>query len=429
MKILSLAEESGKAALKALLGRGSGDFSAQEETVKEIIQNVRDRGDAAVFEYTEKFDGVSLDAESLYVSEEEIREAEAKVDGKLMDVMRHAAANIRVFHEEQKRQSFFTEQPGRILLGVRITPLQRAGVYVPGGKAAYPSSVLMNIIPAKVAGVSEIIMATPCGKDGKVNPVVLAAASIAGADKIIKTGGAQAIAAMAYGTESIPKVDKITGPGNIYVALAKRMVYGAVGIDSVAGPSEILVLAEDGANPRYIAADLLSQAEHDELASAVLITTSKELAKAVEKEIEAFLPMLPRRAIIEKSLENYGAILIASSIEEGCNAVNEIAPEHLEILTKDPLGTMSMIRNAGAIFLGEYSSEPLGDYFAGSNHILPTNQTARFSSPLGVDDFIKRSSVIRYSREALSKVHEEIEEFARREGLNAHENSIKVRFE
>ena len=429
MKILSLAEESGKAALKALLGRGSGDFSAQEETVKEIIQSVRDRGDAAVFEYTEKFDGVSLDAESLYVSEEEIREAEAKVDGKLMDVMRHAAANIRVFHEEQKRQSFFTEQPGGILLGVRITPLQRAGVYVPGGKAAYPSSVLMNIIPAKVAGVSEIIMATPCGKDGKVNPVVLAAASIAGADKIIKTGGAQAIAAMAYGTESIPKVDKITGPGNIYVALAKRMVYGAVGIDSVAGPSEILVLAEEGVNPRYIAADLLSQAEHDELASCILVTADADFAKRVNEEVEAFVPTLSRKEIIQKSLDNYGYILVADKKEDAIYTINEIAPEHLEIVTANPFEDMMKIKNAGAIFLGAYSSEPLGDYFAGPDHVLPTNGTAKFFSALSVDDFIKKSSIIYYSREALEKVSEDIQRFANAEQLTAHANSIRVRFD
>lgn len=428
MKTIRLSGQTRGEVLKDLIGRSANDFSKEEEIVKGILADVKERGDEAVLEYTERFDKLCLTKDSLYVTAEEAEEALRSLDPKILSVMEHAADNIRSFHEAQKRQSFFVEQEGGIYLGQRILPLGRAGVYVPGGKAAYPSSVLMNIIPARVAGVKEILMATPCGRDGKVNPAVLAAAKIAGADRIVKVGGAQAIAAMAFGTESIPRVDKITGPGNIFVALAKRQVYGQVSIDSVAGPSEICVLADHTANPAYVAADLLSQAEHDELASAILITTDAALAEKAKKEIASLLPKLPRREIIERSLERFGFILLADTMEEAADAANDIASEHLEILTEDPLEVMSMIRNAGAIFLGEYSSEPLGDYFAGPNHILPTNGTARFFSPLSVDDFIKKTSLIRYSRKALERIHSEIEAFADLEGLNAHENSIRTRF-
>ncbi len=428
MKTIRLSGQTRGEVLKDLIGRSANDFSKEEEIVKGILADVKERGDEAVLEYTERFDKLCLTKDSLYVTAEEAEEALRSLDPKILSVMEHAADNIRSFHEAQKRQSFFVEQEGGIYLGQRILPLGRAGVYVPGGKAAYPSSVLMNIIPARVAGVKEILMATPCGRDGKVNPAVLAAAKIAGADRIVKVGGAQAIAAMAFGTESIPRVDKITGPGNIFVALAKRQVYGQVSIDSVAGPSEICVLADHTATPAYVAADLLSQAEHDELASAILITTDAALAEKAKKEIASLLPKLPRREIIERSLERFGFILLADTMEEAADAANDIASEHLEILTEDPLEVMSMIRNAGAIFLGEYSSEPLGDYFAGPNHILPTNGTARFFSPLSVDDFIKKTSLIRYSRKALERIHSEIEAFADLEGLNAHENSIRTRF-
>ena len=428
MKTIRLTNKTKGEVLRDLIGRTANDFSKEEEIVKGILADVKERGDEAVLEYTERFDKFRLTKDSLYVTEEELEEALRSLDPKILSVMEHAADNIRSFHEAQKRQSFFVEQEGGIYLGQRILPLGRAGVYVPGGKAAYPSSVLMNIIPARVAGVKEILMATPCGRDGKVNPAVLAAAKIAGADRIVKVGGAQAIAAMAFGTESIPRVDKITGPGNIFVALAKKLVYGQVSIDSVAGPSEICVLADHTANPAYVAADLLSQAEHDELASAILITTDTALAEKTEKEIASLLPKLPRREIIERSLERFGFILLADTMEEAADAANDIASEHLEILTEDPLEVMSMIRNAGAIFLGEYSSEPLGDYFAGPNHILPTNGTARFFSPLSVDDFIKKTSLIRYSRKALERIHSKIEAFADLEGLNAHENSIRTRF-
>ena len=428
MKTIRLTNKTKGEVLRDLIGRTANDFSKEEEIVKGILADVKERGDEAVLEYTERFDKLRLTKDSLYVTEEELEEALRSLDPKILSVMEHAADNIRSFHEAQKRQSFFVEQEGGIYLGQRILPLGRAGVYVPGGKAAYPSSVLMNIIPARVAGVKEILMATPCTRDGKVNPAVLAAAKIAGADRIVKVGGAQAIAAMAFGTESIPRVDKITGPGNIFVALAKKLVYGQVSIDSVAGPSEICVLADHTANPAYVAADLLSQAEHDELASAILITTDTALAEKTEKEIASLLPKLPRREIIERSLERFGFILLADTMEEAVDAANDIASEHLEILTEDPLEVMSMIRNAGAIFLGEYSSEPLGDYFAGPNHILPTNGTARFFSPLSVDDFIKKTSLIRYSRKALERIHSKIEAFADLEGLNAHENSIRTRF-
>ncbi len=429
MNTVRLTEETKKDILSSLLKRSTNDYGDIEGRVNAIIDNVRTNGDSAIFEYAAMFDKCELDESSFAVTEAEIDEGAASIDPRLYEVMQRAFDNIRAYHEKQVRQSFFTTREDGSILGQRITPIARAGVYVPGGKAAYPSTVLMNITPALCAGVPEIIMCTPAGSDGRVTPVVLAAAKITGVKKIFKTGGAQAIAAMAYGTESIPKVDKIVGPGNIYVALAKRAVYGHVSIDSVAGPSEVMVLADETANPRYVAADLLSQAEHDEMASAILVTTSAELAERVEKEIGVFLKTLSRSEIIKKSLDNYGYILIADTMDDAIAAVNDIASEHLEIVTRDPWSTMTKVKNAGAIFLGEYSSEPLGDYFAGPNHVLPTNGTAKFFSPLSVDDFIKKSSVISYSEGALRSVHEDIEVFARSEGLTAHANSIAVRFE
>lgn len=429
MRIVALTEDTKQNVMNDLLKRSPNNYSQYESTVNEIIENVKANKDKAVFEYTKKFDKFDLTAENIKITREEIEEAYTKMDAKLVEVIRKAAENIKVFHMKQLRNSWFDAKEDGTILGMKITPIEKAGVYVPGGKAAYPSSVLMNVIPAKVAGVKEIIMTTPPGADGKVNPGTLVAADIAGVDTIYKVGGAQAIAALAYGTESIPKVDKITGPGNIFVALAKKAVYGYVSIDSIAGPSEILVLADETANPRYVAADMLSQAEHDELASAILITTSKELAEKVSEEVDKFTAQLSRTEIIQKSLDNYGYILLAESMEQAIDTTNEIASEHLEILTKNPFDVMTKIRNAGAIFLGEYSSEPLGDYFAGPNHILPTNGTAKFFSPVNVDDFIKKSSIISYSREALEKLHKDIELFAESEGLTAHANSIKVRFE
>ncbi|MBQ9607678.1 MAG: histidinol dehydrogenase [Lachnospiraceae bacterium] len=429
LKIIRLNKETKKDLLEKLLKRSTNDYGDIEDKVQGIIENVRKNGDSAIFDYARQFDGCELDAGNFMVSDDEIEEGAKAVDHKLYKVMEKSYANIKTYHEKQVRQSFFTTKDDGSILGQRITPIERVGVYVPGGKAAYPSTVLMNITPAQCAGVSEIIMCTPAGKDGKVSPVVLAAAKITGVRRIFKTGGAQAIAAMAYGTGSVPKVDKIVGPGNIFVALAKRAVYGHVSIDSVAGPSEIMVLADDTANPRYVASDLLSQAEHDEMASAILVTTSEELVNKVNDSIKKFLGTLSRRDIIEKSLENYGYALIADNMEDAIDAVNDIASEHLEIVTKDPWGTMTKIKNAGAIFLGEYSSEPLGDYFAGPDHVLPTNGTAKFFSPLSVDDFIKKSSVICYTRDSLKAVHEDIETFARSEGLTAHANSIAVRFE
>ena len=429
MRIVELTESTKKNLLKDLLKRSPSSYGTYEQTVSEIVNNVKENGDKAVFEYTEKFDHFALNSGNIRVTEEEIKEAYKEIPEDLIEVYRHSAANIRTFHEKQLRQSFIETRPDGSILGQRITPIEKAGVYVPGGKAAYPSSVLMNVVPAKVAGVPKIVMTTPCNKEGKVNAGTLVAADIAGVDEIYKVGGAQAIAALAFGTESVPKVDKITGPGNIFVALAKKAVYGHVSIDSVAGPSEILVLADETANPRYVAADLLSQAEHDELASAILITTSKDLAEKVSKEVDGFTETLERREIILKSLSNYGYILVAENMEDAIAAANGIASEHLEILTKNPYETMTKIKNAGAIFMGEYSSEPLGDYFAGPNHILPTNGTARFFSPLSVDDFIKKTSLISFSKDALEKVHTEIEAFAKSEGLTAHANSIKVRFE
>ena len=429
MKTLKLTNESFGTITKDLLKRSTSSYPAQEAAVKEILTNVAENGDEAVFCYTEKFDGAVLTKDTVRVTAEEEEEAYKAVSPELVAVIRKSLENIRSYHEKQKRQSWFSTEESGIMLGQKVTALQRVGVYVPGGKAAYPSTVLMNVVPAKVAGVDEIIMCTPCNKEGKVNPNTLVAAKEAGADVIYKIGGAQAIAAMAYGTESIPKVDKIVGPGNIFVALAKRAVYGHVAIDSVAGPSEILVLADETANPRFVAADLLSQAEHDELASAILVTTSKELAEKVSEEVDRFVNVLSRKDIISKSLENFGRILIADSMDDALRAVNEIASEHMEIVTKDPFEVMTKVRNAGAIFLGSYSSEPLGDYFAGPNHVLPTNGTAKFFSPLGVDDFIKKSSVIYYSKDALKAAHKDIEAFAKAEGLTAHANSIAVRFE
>ena len=429
MRILTLTEETRKNLLENLLKRSPNSYQEYEGRVNEIIETVRKDRDAAVFSYTEKFDGAKIDSENIRVTEEEIREAYEQVDPKLLEVMRKALVNIRFFHEKQKQYSWFDSREDGVMLGQKVTPLSSAGVYVPGGKAAYPSSVLMNVIPAKVAGVSRIVMTTPCNKEGKVNPATLAAAKEAGVTEIYKVGGAQAIAALAFGTESIPKVDKIVGPGNIYVALAKKAVFGHVSIDSIAGPSEIMVLADETANPRFVAADLLSQAEHDELASAILITTSRELAEQVSKEIDRFTATLSRREIILKSLENYGYILVAEDLETAIEAVNEIASEHLEIITKNSFEVMMKIKNAGAIFIGEYASEPLGDYFAGPNHVLPTNGTAKFFSPLSVDDFIKKSSIISYSREALEPIYKDIAQFAECEQLTAHANSIKVRFE
>lgn len=429
MRKVMLSEDTKKDILENLLKRSPNSYGKFEASVAAILADVKEKGDEAVFDYTKRFDGADINAANIVVTKEEIDEAYSLVDEQLVEVIRKALVNIREYHAKQKQYSWFDSTPNGTILGQKVTPLNRVGVYVPGGKAAYPSSVLMNIIPAKVAGVSQIIMTTPPGKDGRVNPGTLVAANEAGVDVIYKVGGAQAIAAMAYGTDSIRKVDKIVGPGNIYVALAKKAVYGHVSIDSIAGPSEILVIADETANPRYVAADLLSQAEHDEMASAILITTSEELADKVSKEIDSFVAELSRSEIITKSLENYGYILIAKDIDEAVETANEIASEHLEIVTKDPFTVMTKIRNAGAIFLGEYSSEPLGDYFAGPNHVLPTNGTAKFFSPLGVDDFIKKSSIISYSREALEPIHEDIIKFANAERLTAHANSIKVRFE
>ena len=429
MRIIELTEEARTNILENLLKRSPNSYGEFEGRVNEIIENVRANRDAAIFDYTKRFDGADINAENILVTEDEIKEAYEKVDEKLLTVIRKALVNIRKYHEKQRQYSWFDSEESGIILGQKVTALEKVGVYVPGGKAVYPSSVLMNIVPAKVAGVKTIVMTTPPGKDGKVNPATLVAAKEAGVDAIYKVGGAQAIAALAFGTESVPKVDKIVGPGNIFVALAKKAVFGYVSIDSIAGPSEILVLADETANPRYVAADLLSQAEHDEMASAILITTSKELAGKVSDEVEGFVKVLSRKEIIQKSLDNYGYILVADNMDDAIDAVNEIASEHMEIVTKDPFTVMTRIRNAGAIFIGEYSSEPLGDYFAGPNHVLPTNGTAKFFSALSVDDFIKKSSIISYSREALEKVHTDIEQFAQCEQLTAHANSIKVRFE
>ena len=429
MRILKLTKETQNNILENLLKRSPNSYGEFESRVNDIIQNVREKRDEAIFEYTLKFDGATINQDNIRVTEEEIKEAYEQIDPKLLDVIRKALVNIRDYHTKQKQYSWFDSDESGIILGQKVTPLKTVGVYVPGGKAVYPSSVLMNVIPAKVAGVSNIIMTTPCGKDGKVYPSTLVAAKEAGVDAIYKVGGAQAIAALAFGTESIPKVDKIVGPGNIYVALAKKAVFGYVSIDSIAGPSEIMVLADETANPRFVAADLLSQAEHDEMASAILVTTSETLAEQVSVEVDEFVEVLSRKEIIQKSLDNYGYILVADTMQDAIDTVNEIASEHLELVTKNPFETMTKIRNAGAIFIGEYSSEPLGDYFAGPNHVLPTNGTAKFFSPLSVDDFIKKSSIISYSREALEPVYKDIVQFAECEKLTAHANSIRVRFE
>ena len=429
MRIVKLTKESKSNILENLLKRSPNSYGKFESAVADILANVKSRGDDALFEYTRNFDKADINPSNIVVTQEEIDEAYSLVDDKLLDVIRKALVNIRDYHEKQKQYSWFDSKPDGTILGQKVTALSRVGVYVPGGKAAYPSSVLMNVMPAKVAGVEQIVMCTPPDKEGKVYPTTLVAAKEAGVDVIYKVGGAQAIAAIAYGTASVPKVDKIVGPGNIYVALAKKAVFGYVSIDSVAGPSEIMVIADETANPRFVAADLLSQAEHDEMASAILVTTSEELAKKVSAQIDEFLKELSRSEIISKSLENYGYILVADSIDEAIEVANDIASEHLEIVTKDPFNVMTKIKNAGAIFLGEYSSEPLGDYFAGPNHVLPTNGTAKFFSPLSVDDFIKKSSIISYSREALELIHNDIETFAKAEHLTAHANSIHVRFE
>ena len=428
MRILKLTEDTRKDILQNLLKRSPNNYGEFEGRVNAIIEEVRNNRDQAVFNYTKQFDGADINAGNILVTEEEIAEAYEQVDTTLLAVIRKSLVNIKKYHEKQVQNSWFTTEDG-IILGQKVTALATVGVYVPGGKAVYPSSVLMNVLPAKVAGVDRIVMCTPPGKDGKVYPSTLVAAKEAGVDEIYKVGGAQAIAAMAFGTESVPKVDKIVGPGNIYVALAKKAVFGYVSIDSIAGPSEILVLADETANPRYVAADLLSQAEHDEMASAILITTSQKLAEEVSAEIDQFVAELSRKEIIQKSLDNYGYILVADNMEEAIDTVNAIASEHMEIVTADPFHVMTKIRNAGAIFIGEYSSEPLGDYFVGPNHVLPTNGTAKFFSALSVDDFIKKSSIISYSREALEKVHKDIEQFAECEKLTAHANSIRVRFE
>lgn len=430
MRIIKLDESSKKNILNDLLKRSPNNYDNFADSVNAILANVKENGDKALFQYTKDFDKADINASNIKVTEEEIKEAYDRLENpELVQVIRRSLKNIKEYHEKQKQYSWFDSKPDGSILGQKVTPLSRVGVYVPGGKAAYPSSVLMNFIPAKVAGVEQIVMVTPPGKDGKVNPNTLVAANEAGVDVIYKVGGAQAIAALAYGTESIAKVDKIVGPGNIYVALAKKAVFGYVSIDSVAGPSEILVLADETANPRYVAADLLSQAEHDELASAILVTTSEELANKVSEYVDMFVSKLKRKEILQKSLDNYGYILVTDTMQDAIDTANDIASEHLEIVTKNPFDTMTRIKNAGAIFLGENSSEPLGDYFAGPNHVLPTNGTAKFFSPLSVDDFIKKSSIISYSREALEPLSEDIQKFAKAEGLTAHANSIRVRFE
>lgn len=429
MRTVRLNEASRKELMEKLSKRGMGEHGEYEETVREMVYRVKEEGDKALFSYIHQFDCEKINASNIRVTEKEIEEAYQEVDKKFLEILKKALFNIRGYHEKQKRYSWFDTTTEGTMLGQKVTPLRAVGVYVPGGKAVYPSSVLMNIVPAKIAGVEKVVMATPCDKEGKVNPMVLTAAKEAGADEIYKMGGAQAVAAMAFGTQSVPKVDKITGPGNIFVALAKKMVSGVVGIDSIAGPSEILVLADETANPKYVAADLLSQAEHDEMASAILVTTSQKLAEQVSAEVDEFVKHLSRKEIIEKSLEQYGYLLVTDTKEEALETVNLIASEHLEIVTKNPFEDMTKVQNAGAIFLGAYSSEPLGDYFAGPNHILPTNGTARFFSPVSVDDFVKKSSIIYYSKEALLKTHQEIAYFAEKEQLTAHANSVRVRFE
>lgn len=429
MRIVKLTKESAENILEGMLKRSPNNYGEYESVVADILSNVKENGDTALFDYTKKFDKFDLNSENIRVTEEEIKDAYNKVDDDLLTVIRKSLVNIESYHQRQKQNSWFNSTEDGTILGQKITPLQRVGVYVPGGKAVYPSSVLMNIMPAKVAGVPEIIMTTPCNKDGEVNPAVLVAANEAGVNEVYKVGGAQAVAALAYGTASIKKVDKIVGPGNIYVALAKKAVYGHVNIDSIAGPSEILVIADETANPKFVAADLLSQAEHDELASAILITTSMDFAEKVSAEVDNFVSVLSRKEIMTKSLDNFGYILVADTMDDAIDTANEIASEHLEIQTADPFLVMTKIKNAGAIFLGSYSCESLGDYFAGPNHVLPTNGTAKFFSPLSVDDFVKKSSIIYYSKEALKGVYNDVAMFARCESLTAHENAALVRFE
>lgn len=429
MRTVKLTKDTISNILEGMLKRSPNSYGEYEKTVGDILDKVKTQGDKALFEFTKKFDKFDLNADNIRVTEQEIRQAYDSFDRELLEIIRTSKENIRKFHQRQLQNSWFTSEADGTFLGQKVTPIQKAGVYVPGGKAAYPSSVLMNIIPAKVAGVEKIVMTTPCSSEGVVNPAVLVAANEAGADEIYKVGGAQAIGALAFGTESIPKVDKIVGPGNIYVALAKKAVYGHVNIDSVAGPSEILIIADKTANPRYVAADLLSQAEHDELASAILITTDSELARQVSEQVDIFTNQLERKEIIQKSLDNFGYILIAEDLDEAIETANAIASEHLEIVTENPFEVMTKIRNAGAIFLGENSCESLGDYYAGPNHVLPTNGTARFFSPLSVDDFIKKSSVIYYSRNALQSAYKNVEKFAKAERLTAHANAVTVRFE
>ena len=416
-----------KMSLDEIFPRSQFSYEDIKEKVKNIIEDVKENGDKALFKYNEMFDNVIMT--DLTVSSEEIEEAYSRIDNKFKETLKIAHDNIKKFHEKQVRNNFFVNENDGVILGQIINPIEKVGVYVPGGTASYPSTVLMNVIPAKIAGVNEIILVTPPNKNGKIDDVILASAKIAGVDKIFKIGGAQAIAALSYGTETVPKVYKIVGPGNIYVAMAKKMVYGEVAIDMVAGPSEILIIADESANAANVAADLLSQAEHDKLASSVLVTTSEILAENVKAELERQLKLLPREETAWESINNNGRIIITKTLDEAINISNEIAPEHLEICIDDPFSVLSKIKNAGSIFLGKNTPEALGDYLAGPNHTLPTSGTAKFSSPLSVDDFIKKSSVIYYTKEALEKVKDNVINFAKNEGLDAHANSVSVRFE
>lgn len=428
IKIIDVRNGGDKELYENLVKRSQVDLSDVQKRVEEIIKNIRENGDRAVFEYTRMFDRVELNSDNIKVSKEEIEEAYKKVDIKLIEVIRKAKQNVESFHRKQVENSWFSPEKDGVILGQMYRALELVGVYVPGGTAPLPSSVLMNIIPAKVAGVEKVIMATPPDKEGSVNPVILVAANEAGADEIYKMGGAQAIAALAFGTGTIPKVDKITGPGNIYVNTAKRMVFGYCDIDMFAGPSEVMVVADNSANPEFVAADLLSQAEHDILSASILVTTSEKLASEVQSEIERQTGYLARKDIIQKAIDGYGAVVIVESMEDAVKIVNKIAPEHLELCVEEPFSLLGSIKNAGAIFLGNYSSEPLGDYFAGPNHVLPTSGTARFFSPLNVGDFVKKSSVISYTRQALQGVKDDVILFAEAEGLTAHANAIKIRF-
>ncbi|MCI8804975.1 MAG: histidinol dehydrogenase [Clostridiales bacterium] len=429
MNLVEYSEKKNNEIIDKILGRSKFEYGDEPSKVEKIVNDIKNNGDEALFKYTKTFDGIELNKSNIRITKEEIDKAYSEIDPKLIEVMKRSAERIRVFHEKQKRISWLEPEKSGELLGQLILPLSSVGVYVPGGKAAYPSSVLMNVIPAKVAGVEKIIMVTPPDKNGKISANTIVAAVEAGVTHIYKVGGAQAVAALAFGTESIPKVNKIVGPGNIYVALAKRCVFGYVGLDSVAGPSEILVIADESANPSYVAADLLSQAEHDELASSVLITTSMEFAEKVNYEIERQTERLERKDIIKKSLDNYGAVIVVESIDTAVELCNQIAPEHMEICTKEPFFVLPKIKNAGAVFLGNYTPEPLGDYMAGPNHVLPTSGTAKFFSPLSVDDFIKKSSVLAFSKEAFDKLGNDVIKFAEAEGLTAHANSVKIRMQ